>query len=71
MGDYSDCCVVSFGDRGWYPKGVERLISSLRLVGYFDAGGSILTGDTFDEGWPQPPEVRCAFKPMMMQKAIL
>lgn len=62
----SDCCVVTFGVGGWYPKGVERLKESLDLVGF---DGGFHTRDDYPPGCPREDQVRKAFKPYLLKEA--
>jgi len=61
-------CVINFADTtGWYPRGQQRLLSSLKEVGF---DGDVFGWNSSDlPGCPPHSEAPYAFKPFALQKA--
>lgn len=64
----SKACVVNFGKNAWYPVGQERLVSSLKAVGW---DGDVLTFcDESEIGAPPHQVAPYAFKPFALKRAV-
>lgn len=64
-------CIITMGDRDWYLKGVDRLVASLKQVGWSgnDHQHGIMARKSVPKGCPDPKAVRCAFKYYLMKEA--
>lgn len=54
-------CVINFSSGGWYPRGQQRLLASLRDTGW--TGGVRVFGSTEELGCPSHEAAPYAFKP--------
>lgn len=61
-------CILNVAVGGWYPKGQERLLASLRQVGYTEA--TLVWTGVFPPGSPTHDQVPYAFKSYAFDQAI-
>lgn len=61
-------CIINYSSaNGWYPKGQERLVNSLRQVNF--RGDILLFNELNTPGWPSHKQVPYAFKPYAFREA--
>lgn len=61
-------CIINFAKGGWYPQGQQRLLDSLKLVGWTDPVLSF--SDEAEIGAPSHQSSPYAFKPFALQYAF-